>query len=249
MRVLEGKNVLLTGANRGIGLVTLKEMARKGADIWACARTYSQEFEIEIQRLMDENNVKITPVYFDLRNEEEVKRAVSDILKEKRTIDVLVNNAGVPYGATMQMTSIKDLKDVYEINFFAQIYLTQLVSKSMIRQKKGVIINLASVGGIEATEGYLAYGSSKAALIYATKVMAKELGKYGICVNAIAPGLVDTRMGHFKTEKELEKVLDRTALGRMAFPEEIADAIVYMASEQASYVTGHVLVIDGGRTL
>ena len=108
---------------------------------------------------------------------------------------------------------------------------------------------MASVGGIEATEGYLAYGSSKAALIYATKVMAKELGKYGICVNAIAPGLVDTRMGHFKTEKELEKVLDRTALGRMAFPEEIADAIVYMASEQASYVTGHVLVIDGGRTL
>lgn len=102
-------------------------------------------------------------------------------------------------------------------------------------------------GGIETNAGYLAYGSSKAALIWATKCVAKELGVYNIRVNAVAPGLTQTTMGNFKSEDELQKVINVTSLGRMATPEEIAKGIAYLASEDASFVTGHVLVIDGGR--
>ena len=145
------------------------------------------------------------------------------------------------------MTPMKKLKEVFEVNYFSQIYIMQLVSRYMMRQKKGSIINLASVGGIEVNEGYLAYGSSKAALIWATKCLAKEMGPYHIRVNAVAPGLTQTNMGNYKSEEELEKVVDRTALRRMAEPEEIAKAILYLASEDASFVTGHVLRIDGGR--
>ena len=125
----------------------------------------------------------------------------------------------------------------------------QLVSRVMMRQKSGCIINMASVGGIETNPGYLAYGSSKAALIWATKCVAKELGPYGVRVNAVAPGFTDTSMGHFNKEEELDKMIEKTSLRRMATPDEIAKGVAYLASEDASFVTGHVLVIDGGSSV
>ena len=145
------------------------------------------------------------------------------------------------------MTPISKLKEVFEINYFSQILMMQLVSRYMIRQKFGSIVNMASVGGIETNPGYLAYGSSKAALIWATKCIAKELGSYGIRVNAVAPGMTDTQMGHYKTEEELKKVIDSTSLKRFASAEEIANGIAFLASDLSSFTTGHVLVIDGGR--
>lgn len=123
----------------------------------------------------------------------------------------------------------------------------QLVARPMMRQKSGCIINMCSVGGIETNPGYLAYGSSKAALIWITKCVSKELGKYNIRVNGIAPGLVDTEMGNYKSEEEQKKVLERMSLPRMGQAEEIAKAALYIASEAASYMTGHILVLDGGR--
>ena len=119
----------------------------------------------------------------------------------------------------------------------------------MMRQRGGSIINMASVGGIDTNPGYLAYGSSKAALIWATKCVAKELGPYGVRVNAVAPGFTDTSMGHFNKEEELDKMIEKTSLRRMATPEEIAKGVAYLASEDASFVTGHGLVIDGGRSV
>lgn len=244
---LSGKTAIITGTNRGIGKEILISFAREGADIWACARQESDEFTKFICEIEKENEVSIRPVYFDLADENQVKTAIKSIIQEKKKIDILVNNAGIAYGATFQMTSIEKMKEVFEVNFFSQIYIMQLVSRHMMKQKSGSIINMASVGGIETNPGYLAYGSSKAALIWATKCLSKEIGIYGVHVNAIAPGLTETSMGHYKSEEELQKVINRTSLRRMGTPNEIAEAVLYLASDDASFITGQVLQVDGGR--
>lgn len=246
-RLLENKNIIITGCNRGIGKAILELFAAHGGNIWACSRSYSKEFEEELISLSNQYGVWIKPVYFDLLDEAEIKEAVSGIIREKRPIDILVNNAGIAYGGLMQMTPINKLKEVFQVNYFAQIFIMQLVAKVMVRQKHGNIINMASVGGIESNPGYLAYGSSKASLIWATQSVAKELGIYNIRVNAVAPGLTDTSMGNYKSEEELNKTIERTSLKRMAKPEEIAETVLFLASEKSSFVTGHILKIDGGR--
>ena len=245
--MLNKKNIIITGCNRGIGKEILIQFAQNRNDIWACVRQENQEFTELINELQELYKVKITPVYFDLTEESQIKSGIQSILKEKKQIDVLVNNAGIAYGGLFTMTSMNKLKEVFQVNYFAQIYIAQLVSKAMVRQKSGVIINMASVGGIEANPGYLAYGSSKAALIWATKCMAKELGNYGVRVNAVAPGLTETNMGHYKSDEELLKVINRTSLKRMGTPGEIAKAVMYLASDEASFVTGQILQVDGGR--
>lgn len=241
------KNVIITGANRGIGKALVEEFAKNGCDIWACARKENEDFEKEIQHLAQENGVTITPIYFDLSDEQEIKAGLKKILSEKKSIDVLVNNAGVPHGGLFTMTSMSTMREVYEINVFAQVQIMQLVARQMMKQKSGCIINMCSVGGIETSPGYLAYGSSKAALIWITKSVSRELGKYNIRVNGIAPGLVETDMGNYKSAEELEKVMARMSLNRNGRPDEIAKAAVYMASDAAEYMTGHIMVLDGGR--
>lgn len=248
-RLLENKTAIITGCNRGIGLEIVKTFAVNGANIFACARSYNDDYEQMLRDLEKEYQVNIEPVYFDLAEEKEIKDAITSIFRKKVPIDILVNNAGVPYGASFQMTSISKLKEIFEINYFSQIKLMQLLSRQMMKQKSGSIINMASVGGIEAEPGYLAYGSSKAALIWATKCLAKEVGVYGVRVNAVAPGLTDTSMGHFKSEEEMKAVLARTPMARMAKPKEIADVVLFLASEEASYITGQIIQVDGGRAI
>lgn len=240
-------NAIITGSNRGIGLATLQKFVEQGINVWACMRTPNKDIEDVFCEYSEKYNVWIHPVYFDMMQQDQIKEGVRNILSEKKDVDILVNNAGVPYGALMMMTPIDKLREVFEVNFFSQILITQLVAKKMMRQKSGIIINLASVGGIETNPGYLAYGSSKSALIWATKSMAKELAGFGIRVNAVAPGLTDTGMGNYKSDDEIEKTLARTPMGRMAQPEEIAETVYFLASDAASYITGQILQVDGGR--
>lgn len=240
-------NAIITGSNRGIGMATLKKFAMQGINIWACMRTRDLDLEKEFEKYSQMHHIWIRPVYFDMQDEGQIKEGMRAIMSQKETVDILVNNAGIPYGGLMLMTPMDKLHDVFQVNFFSQILMMQLAAKKMIRQKSGVIINLASAGGIEANPGYLAYGSSKSAIIWATKSVARELAEFGIRVNAVAPGLTDTGMGNYKSEDELKKTLARTPLGRMARPEEIADAIYFLSSGSASYITGQILQVDGGR--
>lgn len=239
--------VVITGANGGIGKAMVEAFAEEKYNIWACARKTNGQYERELEEIAQQYGVIIKPIYFDLANEKEVAIGIKSILAEKQEIDVLVNNAGIPYGASFLMTSLNTMKEVYDINVFAQVQIMQLVARQMMRQKHGCIINMCSVGGIETEPGYLAYGSSKAALIWITKAASKELGNYNIRVNGIAPGLIATDMGNYKSEKEQKKVLDRMSLHRMGQPDEIAKAAIYIASKEASFMTGHILVLDGGR--
>lgn len=244
---LSGKYAIVTGASRGIGKEITRQLAKNGANVWACARKESEEFLAFVRELRETYGVQAEPVYFDLAQDAQIQEGIRKILSTKKPVDILVNNAGVAHGALFQMVSMEKLKEVFEINYFAQIRIMQLVSRYMMRQKSGSIINMASVGGIEANPGYLAYGSSKAALIWATRCLAKEMGAYGVRVNAVAPGLTETSMGHYKSEQELGKVLERTSLGRMGRPEEIAAMVLYLASDQASFMTGQIVQVDGGR--
>ncbi len=242
-----GRNAIITGANRGIGRALLEAFAGNGYDVWACARKQNEEFEAHVKKLCEKTGQNIQPVYYDMSDEDAVSQAVKGILSEKRSVDVLINNAGTAHSGLLTMTSIKDLKKVYEVNFFAQVLIMQLAARQMMRQQSGCIINMCSVGGIETNPGYLAYGSSKAALIWVTKAVSKELGRYNIRVNGIAPGLIDTDMGNYKSKEELQKVKNRMSLNRTGRPEEVAQAALYLASDAAAYITGHILVLDGGR--
>lgn len=244
--VLQGKNVFITGANRGIGKQLVLEFAEHGANIWAHARKQNTQFETEVKELADRKNILISPVYFDLTDLPAMKDAVIQIKRDKKTIDILINNAGMAHGGLFQMTSIKEVKEIFDINLFSLMELTQLVLRLMTKQKSGSIVNMASISGLELAAGNCAYGVSKAAVIAFTKTLSKEVASLGIRVNAVAPGLTDTNMAKLMEEKAGEAMVRDTALQRLAKPSEIAKAIMFLASDDASFITGQVLRVDGG---
>ena len=245
--LLKNKTVVLTGCNRGIGKAILGVFAKHGASIWACVRQLDDDFIDFTKGVEDDHEVNITPVPFDLADEEQVKEGIKTIRSAKHPVDILVNNAGVIFTALFQMTSVAKMKEVFEINYFSQILLTQSITKIMARQKAGNIINISSSAAIEGNEGRMAYASSKAAIIASTKVMAKELAMYNIRVNAIAPGLTETDMMQGSTSKEaLEYTLQRICMKRIGKPEEIANVALFLSSELSTYMTGQVLRVDGG---
>jgi len=246
--LLQNKTAIITGSNRGIGKAVLETFAENGADIFACVRKESDEYSGVTARLAGKTGVSITPVYFDLAESEQVKAGIKTILSAKKQIDILVNNAGVASGSFFQMTSLKDLKQVFEINFFSQVLFTQGISRYMSRFKSGSIINIASTAGLIGDAGMTSYGSSKAALMFATKTMATELGEMNIRVNAIAPSITKTDMFDQMEEKARSKLIDASALKRPAEAVEVANVALFLASDLSSYVTGQVLRVDGGLT-
>jgi len=246
--LLKNKTAVITGCNRGIGRSILQNFAENGAEVFACVRHESAEFTSFIQVLSAKTGTTIHPIYFDLKNEAENKLAVATILAFKKKIDVLVNNAGISAGGLFQMAQMKDLREVFEINFFAQVQFTQGLSRYMARSKEGSIINIGSTAGLIGNVGTTSYGSSKAALMFVTKTLASELGSANIRVNAIAPGITKTEMYDQMNEKERTRQIEAAALKRPAESSEIANVALFLASELSTYVTGQILRVDGGMT-
>jgi 3-oxoacyl-[acyl-carrier protein] reductase len=245
--LLKNRNAVVTGCNRGIGKSILNVFAKNGANVWACVREENEEFTDYIALLREETGSDIWPVYFDMSETDRVKAGAREILSAKRPVDVVVNNAGVISTSLFQMTPMDKIRDVFDVNYYSQLLLTQNLIKVMTRQKSGSIINVSSSAAIEGNEGRTAYAGSKAALIASTKVLARELARYNIRVNAIAPGLTETDMMSGSTpEDALENTLQRICMQRVGRPEEIANAIMFLASDLSSYMTGQVLRVDGG---
>lgn len=245
--MLRGKNAIITGARRGIGRATVEVFAQNGANVWACARKEDAAFEADMLQLAKRYDVWIEPVYFELTDEVQMRQAVRQMQKEKKSIDILVNNAGaVAQSTTFTMTSIEKIKEVFDVNFFSQMLLTQYIARLMLRQHSGSIVNLTSIAALDGEPAQLEYVGSKAAIAGATKKLARELGSQGIRVNAVAPGVIDTDMGNQMHPDLMNHMLEKTVLNRLGTPQEIANAIAFLASDLASYITGQVIRVDGG---
>ena len=176
-----------------------------------------------------------------------IKDSANKILKSNKAIDILINNAGTIHTALFQMTSIKKLKEVFDVNFFSQTIFTQYILKSMIKNKKGCIVYISSSSALDGNEGRSAYSSAKAAIIAHAKVLSRELGVYNIRVNSIAPGLTNTDMMKKNHKDEIvNEMVSRISLRRIANPEEIANVVLLLSSDLTSYITGQVIRADGG---
>lgn len=245
--LLKNKNAIITGTRRGIGKATVEVFARQGANVWACARKFDDAFELNMKTISDKYGVQIWPIYFDVTDENQMKQAVQTIYRQKNSIDILVNVAGVADESTnFLMTSVDKMKRVFEVNFFAATLLTQYISRLMMRQNNGSIVNVASIAGIDGTPAQYEYAASKAALIGGTKNLARELSTYNIRVNAIAPGIIETDMGMMIDQELKNNILAKVIMKRTGRPEEIANVIAFIASDAASYITGQIIRVDGG---
>jgi 3-oxoacyl-[acyl-carrier protein] reductase len=243
---LKGKTVLITGANGGIGRSLVEAFAREGYAIIAHLRKEKIDFLEYAATIEERYATSVTPIYFDLENEEEVKVGIKKIINNKTKVDVLVNNAGIAYIGLLQMTSLSEIRRIFDVNFFSIVQITQLISRLMTKNGGGTIINIASVAGLILEEGNMAYAVSKAAVMAFTKTIAKELASQNIRVNAIAPGLTDTGMAKLTKEKAGNTLLHKTAFNRLAQPSEIANVALFLSSDKASFITGQVIRVDGG---
>lgn len=248
MKMLEGKNVIVTGTARGIGHKMVQVFAQNGANVFAHARKETQEHMQFCEQLAEKENVQIIPVYFDLQDEDAIKDAVKSIRSTKLSIDGLVNNAGVTYNALFQMTNMDELRKQFEVNFFAPYLFTQYISKLMIRNKKGSIVNVSSSAALDGNSGKSAYGASKAALLTMTLSIAEELGTSGIRANVICPGVTETDMVSTMPEYISEVQKEAAFLKKLAKTDDIANTALYLLSDYSSYITGQIFRVDGGVT-
>jgi 3-oxoacyl-[acyl-carrier protein] reductase len=238
------KTAFITGTSRGIGKAAVEVFAQNGWNVIAHARTFSDSFNNNLTELSEINGVSIRPVFFDMLDSTAMKVSFKALKKEKLVIDALVNNAGIAHGGLFKMTPVSTIKEVFDVNLFAQMELTQYALKFMTGENAS-IVNVASVSGVDFRAGNSAYGVSKAALIAWTKVLQAEL-RGSVRVNAIAPGLTETDMAFEMGEKERAAMIEGTVMNRLAKPEEIAKAIYFLSSGDASYIAGQVLKVNGG---
>lgn len=243
---IERKVALITGCNRGIGRAIMEKFMREGIHIVACTRQMNPELEEYYQQKEKECNIKIYPLVMDLSDENSIKMAMKELYSWKLNIDILVNNAGIASGGLMMRTSISNLKEVFQINYFSQVLLTQYILKLMMKNKKGCILFMSSVLGLDARPGGTSYGASKAAISLLTKSLAKEVDTYHIRVNALAPNLVDTEMAYLMEKNSFSELVNSSALKRLASPAEVANVAFFLSSDEASYITGQIIRVDGG---
>ncbi len=243
-RKLEGKTAVITGADGGIGRAITSLMAENGANIIACMIA-PNDYENELVRLGNEYGINTYPVYFDMMQQESIKEGIKTIRGLKIPVDILVNNAGIPYLALLPMTKLDDMERVFRVNYFAQVQLTQGLFNSLIKSH-GCVINMASAAGIDGDSGNTVYGATKASMILFTKVLSKEMARAGVRVNALAPGLTNTKLADQMGNSAKESMINTSSFHRLGTPEEIAKAVLFLASEDASFITGQVLRVDGG---
>ncbi|WP_437395515.1 3-oxoacyl-[acyl-carrier-protein] reductase [Flagellimonas lutimaris] len=246
MKLLEGKNVIITGASRGIGKGIAEVFAKHGANV-AFTYSSSEAPALELEKELTEMGVKAKAYKSNAASFEESEALVAKVLEDfDGRIDVLINNAGITKDNLLMRMGEDDFDKVIEINLKSVFNMTKAVQRTMLKQRKGSIINMSSVVGVKGNAGQTNYAASKAGMIGFTKSVALELGSRNIRCNAIAPGFIETEMTEKLDEKTVQGWREGIPLKRGGSPEDVANACVFLASELSGYVTGQVLNVDGG---
>lgn len=237
-KLLEGKVALITGCSRGIGRAMLELFLENGATVYAVVRTHGSLGSFE-------TDPNCRAVYMDVTDPAAVQGLFMQIKKEQNRLDILVNNAGVMKDALIGMISKEQIANTYAVNVFAVVDMIQYAVKFFKRQQSGSIVNLASIMGTHGNAGQLLYSSTKGAIVTLTKSAAKELAPFGIRVNAIAPGAIDTDMLRSIGPENVDHLLAGINSGRLGTPEDVAKTALFLASDMSAYVTGQIIGVDG----
>lgn len=246
--MLKGRNAIITGGVRGIGRAIAEEFCKNGANVLLCYRSNDAAAETALNELLA-YKVKIELLKGDVADPEFAKEAVGKATAAFGSVDILVNNAGITKDGLLLRMPDDDFKSVMDTNVNGAFYFIREASRIMIKQKYGRIINISSIVGIRGNPGQINYCASKAGVIGMTLSAAKELGRRGITVNAIAPGFIGTDMTGELTEEQKAASISAVSLGRAGTPRDIANAALFLASDASSYITGQTLCVDGGMSI
>lgn len=245
---LTGKTAIVTGGSRGIGRAAALTLAEAGADVAVIYAGNTAAAE-ETVRLIEEKGRKGLAIQCDVADEAAVTAMVKDVKKELGRIDILVNNAGITRDGLLMIMKEADWQAVLDTNLTGAFHCTKAVTRLMMKQRSGSIINITSVVGETGNTGQANYAAAKAGLIGFTKSVAKELASRNIRCNAIAPGCIETDMTAVLGEDTVDAMIKTIPMGRVAQPEEVAKAVLFLASDDASYITGQTLNVDGGMVM
>jgi 3-oxoacyl-[acyl-carrier protein] reductase len=243
--LLEGKKAIITGGARGIGKEIVVSFLSQGASVYFIDLMAS-EFMNEYESLAKEKNVDVVYKECNVADEDQVSAVVKEIVEESGGIDILVNNAGITRDGLIFRMSKENWNDVISVNLNSAFFMSKAIARSMIGRRTGAIINVSSIVGVHGNAGQCNYSASKAGLIGLTKSLAQEVGGRNVRVNAVAPGFIQTAMTDKLDDSQKENLTKQIPMVRLGQPDEVANVILFLASDLASYVTGQVILIDGG---
>lgn len=246
--MLEGRIAVVTGASRGIGKAIALELASKGATVIINYNGSKERAEL-VQKEIEEKGGVAKAVQCNVADFAECENFIKEVIDEYGKIDILVNNAGITKDGLIMKMSEADFDDVINTNLKGTFNTIRFASRQMMKQRKGRIVNMTSVVGISGNAGQANYASSKAGVIGLTKSMAKELASRGVTVNAVAPGFIETEMTDVLSDEVKEATRKMIPLGKYGKPENIAKAVAFLVSDDAEYITGQVVQVDGGMAI
>lgn len=238
--------VVVTGGSRGLGLGLVESFLASGDRVATCARSTTPEMKARLEDGSVADRFLFAEV--DLADREQTSGFVRQVLDRWGTVDVLVNNAGVARDGILAMADEDDTDVVVDLNLKGTLHVTHLVVRKMLARRRGHIVNVSSIVGLSGYRGLSVYSATKAALDGLTRSLAREVGSHGIVVNSVAPGYLRTEMSHGLDADQLQQIVRRTPAGRLGEPADVARAVQFLASPENDYLTGHVLVLDGGLT-